>query len=82
MATISTLLDIGLMGYGYNIHFIRHWFDGMATISTLLDIRLDGMATISTLLDIGLFEGMATISTLFGIDLMVWLQYPLCLALV
>ena len=64
MATISTLLDIGLwLWYGYNIHFIRHWFDGMATISTLLDI--------------GLFEGMATISTLFGIDLMVWLQYPL-----
>ena len=62
MATISTLLDIGLM-YGYNIHFIRHWVDGMATISTLLDI--------------GLFEGMATISTLFGIGLMVWLQYPL-----
>ena len=53
---VSTLLD-------YNIHFIRHWFDGMATISTLLDI--------------GLFEGMATISTLFGIGLMVWLQYPL-----
>ena len=40
------------------------------------------MATISTLLDIGLFEGMATISTLYGIDLMVWLQYPLCLALI
>ena len=67
MATISTLLDIGLLvwlqyplwfdalttistlWYGYNIHFIRHWFDGMATISTLLDIGL-----------------------------MVWLQYPLC----
>ena len=39
MAKISTLLDIGLMA-GYNIHFIRHWFDGMATISTLLDIGL------------------------------------------
>ena len=38
------------------------WFEGMATISTLLDIGLNGMATISTLLDIGL---------------MVWLQYPL-----
>ena len=40
------------------------------------------MATISTLLDIGLFEGMATISTLLDIGLMVWLQYPLWLALV
>ena len=47
MATISTLLDIGSM-VCYNIHFIRHWFDGMATISSLLDIGL-----------------------------MVWLQYPL-----
>ena len=64
MATISTLLDIGLFEY-------------RAKISSLLDIRLDGMATISTLLDIGLFEGMSTISTLFGIGLMVWLQYPL-----
>ena len=36
MATISTLLDIGLFDwYGYNIHFVRHWFDGMTTISTL-----------------------------------------------
>ena len=50
MATISTL-GIGLMVW-LNIHFIRHWFDGMATISTLLGF--DGMATISTLLDIGL----------------------------
>ena len=41
MATISTLLDIGL-------------FDGMATISTLFGHWFDGMATISTLLDIGL----------------------------
>ena len=64
--------------YGYNIQSVRHWLDGMATISALLDIGLfDGMATISTLLDIGLFESMATISTLFGIGLMVWLQYPL-----
>ena len=54
MATISTLLDIGL---------VVHWFDGMATISTLLDI--------------GWFDGMATISTLLDIGLMVWLQYPL-----
>ena len=64
MATISTLLDIGLFdGMATIFHFIRHWLDGMATISTLLDI--------------GLFEGRATISTLFGIGLMVWLQYPL-----
>ena len=62
MATISTLLDIGLI-YGYNIHFVRHWFDGMATISTLFRHW---------------FDGMATISTLFNIGLMVWLQYPLC----
>ena len=40
MATISTLLDIvcfmatiSMVWYGYNIYFIRHWFDGMATIS-------------------------------------------------
>ena len=39
MATISTLLDIGLM-VCYNIHFIRHWFDGMATISTLFGIDI------------------------------------------
>ena len=45
------------------LQLVRHWFDGMATISTLLDIGLMSMATISTLLDIGL---------------MVWLQYPLC----
>ena len=53
MATTPILLDIGLMvwlqyplclalisWYGYNIHFIRHWFDDMAKISTLLDFGL------------------------------------------
>ena len=49
----------------------------MATISTLFRHWFDDMATISTLLDIGLFDDMATISTLFNIGLMVWLQYPL-----
>ena len=58
MATISTLLDIGLMA----------WLQYPLCLTLF-----EGMATISTLLDIGLFEGMATISTLVGIGLMVWL---------
>ena len=37
MATISTLLDIGLMVW---LQYPLYWFDGMATISTLLDIGL------------------------------------------
>ena len=48
--------------YGYNIHCIIHWFDDMATISTLLDIGTMVWLQYPTLLDIGL---------------MVWLQYPL-----
>ena len=41
MATISTLLDIGLFqGRATIFHFVWHWFNGMAKISTLLDIGL------------------------------------------
>ena len=74
MATISTLLDIGLMV----------WLQYPLCLLAMVWLQYP------LCLDIGLiwlqyplclrhwFDGMATISTLLDIGLMVWLQYPLC----